>query len=103
MKFELEHDDIASIASMVADRLQPLLRAVQDHHIPDPIMDVKELAAHLRVKPTWVYKQVEYKTIPHFHAGRYPRFRRKEIDAWIKTLSVPDTAPPYPAMKIAKA
>lgn len=103
MKLELEHHDIASIASMVADRLQPLLGSRQDRHTPDPIMDVKELAAYLKVKESWVYKQVEYKTIPYFHAGRYPRFRQKEIDAWIKTQSVPETASPYPALKVAKS
>ena len=63
------------------------------------IMDVDELAAYLKVNSTWVYKQVQFKSIPHFHAGRYPRFKRKEIEAWILEQSMPITCAPFPKLK----
>lgn len=63
------------------------------------IMDVEELAAMLKVDKSWVYKQVQFKAIPHFHAGKYPRFKRKEIDAWIQEQSMPSTCSPYPKLK----
>jgi len=64
------------------------------------IMDVEEVAELLRVDKSWVYKQVQFKSIPHFHAGKYPRFKRKEIDAWIQEQSLPSTCPPYPKLKV---
>lgn len=63
------------------------------------IMDVEELAGLLKVNTSWIYKQIQFKSIPHFHAGKYPRFKRKEIDAWIQEQSVPSTCPPYPKLK----
>jgi excisionase family DNA binding protein len=101
MKIFLEKEDFDAIASSVAVQLQPLLKA-SNSHTPNPIMNVTELAEYLRVTTSWVYKQVQFKTIPHFHAGRYPRFRKKDIDTWIESQSVPDTAPAYPRMKAVK-
>ena len=66
----------------------------------DSIMSVQELADYLKVKPSWIYKQVQFKSIPFFYAGRYPRFKRKEIEAWIQEHSTPSTCPPYPKLKV---
>lgn len=100
MKIELEKEDIKAIALEVVEQLRPMF--VANSNVQNPIMDVSELADYLKVKPTWVYKQVEYKSIPHFHAGRYPRFKRKEIEAWVERQSIPDTVAPYPKMKVVK-
>lgn len=99
MKLELEQTDIHMIAASVVDAIRPLL-APQQGKPDELILDVKALAGYLKVDPSWVYKQVQFKSIPHFHAGKYPRFKRKEIDAWIKEQSKPSTCAPYPKLKL---
>ncbi len=54
----------------------------------DIIFDVKGLAEYLHVNPTWVYKQVSLKAIPYFKAGKFPRFKKKEIDKWTENKAV---------------
>jgi excisionase family DNA binding protein len=56
--------------------------------IQEEIFDVQELAAYLKVEVTWVYKQCYLKTIPYFKAGKYTRFKRAQIDSWIRDQEV---------------
>lgn len=99
MRLELEQQDTHAIARKVADLvLNELTGAVP----PGEIMDVDELAAMLKVKKDWVYKQVQFKSIPHFKAGKLTRFRRKEIVAWIAEQSIPSTKAAYPRLKSIK-
>jgi len=96
---EIQIDDID--VERIAIRIHSLLQgsAVSTKQTDSIIMDVDELAGHLRVEKSWVYKQVQLKSIPHFHAGRYPRFKRKDIDSWIIEQSMPSTCAPYPKLK----
>ena len=96
MRFEIDDNDIDRIASRLCNMIQGIVPAGKADSI---IMDVEELAALLKVEKSWVYKQVQFKSIPHFHAGKYPRFKRKEIDAWIQEQSMPSTCSPYPKLK----
>ncbi len=96
MIIQIEEQDIERIVSAVCSRLQGIVPAGKADSV---IMDVEELAAMLKVNTSWVYKQVQFKSIPHFHAGKYPRFKRKEIDAWILEQSMPSTCSPYPKLK----
>ena len=96
MRIELDDKDAELIALKVCSMLQGVVPAGKTDSI---IMDVEELAAMLKVKPTWIYKQIQFKSIPHFHAGKFPRFKRKEIDAWILEQSMPSTCSPYPKLK----
>ena len=50
----------------------------------DQLMTVAEVAAWLHVKPSWVYGKVATKEIPHLHVGRYPRFVRDDVAAWLR-------------------
>ena len=100
MKLELEQTDLQRIAEHVLDALRPLLAGTGKDKPVDAVMDVQALADYLKVAPTWVYKQVQFKSIPHFHAGKFPRFKRSEIDSWIKQNSTPSTCPPYPKLKM---
>jgi excisionase family DNA binding protein len=49
-----------------------------------PLMSVGEVASWLNVKPSWVYGKVAAREIPHVHVGRYPRFLRDEVEAWLR-------------------
>ena len=97
MEIQIDENDIERIAAKIHFLLQEA--PVSTKQIGSIIMDVEELAGHLRVEKSWVYKQVQLKSIPHFHAGRYPRFKRKDIDSWITEQSMASTCAPYPKLK----
>lgn len=97
MKFELEQSDVRMIAEHIYELIKPALTPVSDDK-DRLIMNVKELSEYLKVEQSWVYKQIQFKSIPHFHAGKYPRFRKREIDVWIRENSTPSTKVPYPKL-----
>ena len=98
MKFELEPQDIEEIAQRVITLLRPMLRENGEGSEKDTIFHVNGLAEYLHVDPSWVYKQVSMKTIPYFKTGKYPRFKKKDIDKWIES----QTARPIPPLKLVK-
>jgi len=97
MKFEIEPEDIEAIARRVVEIVKPLvLHQKQDEK--DVIFDVKGLSEYLRVNPSWVYKAVSLKTVPYFKAGKFPRFRKRDIDRWAENRAVR----PIPTLKMVK-
>lgn len=89
-KVDLNHQELASaVAGEVLKKLKPLLEKGSGE---DVIFDVKDLSEYLHLDESWVYKAVSQKTIPYFKCGVYNRFRKSEIDEWIKKRSVS----PYP-------
>jgi excisionase family DNA binding protein len=50
---------------------------------PSDLLTAEEVAALLRVTPAWVYAQTRRKRIPHLRLGRYVRYRREALDAWM--------------------
>lgn len=49
----------------------------------DTLMTAEELAALLQVTCSWVYAETRKQRIPHLRLGRYVRYRRSAIDAWM--------------------
>ena len=99
MKMELEPQDIQAIASQVVEMLRPLLAQKGKGEAEDRIFAVEALAEYLGVSPSWVYKQVSFKAIPYFKAGKHPRFRKAEIDRWIEIRTVK----PIPPLRMVKS
>ncbi|MDA8170486.1 MAG: helix-turn-helix domain-containing protein [Nitrospiraceae bacterium] len=87
MKNELEPQEIEAIAKRVAEILRPII-ARNGKSAEDMIFDVASLASYLQVDESWVYKQVSLKTIPHFKAGKYIRFKKSIIDKWSDEHSI---------------
>ena len=83
MRLELDTQDLESIASLVAERITPLLCKQTEE---DVIYNVEEVSVYLRVEKQWVYGRVHNNTIPHFKMGKYPRFRKHDIDLWLDQL-----------------
>ena len=50
----------------------------------DRLEDANEIAAYLGVPVTWVRAHTRAGYIPHVELGRYKRYRRSDVDAWIK-------------------
>jgi excisionase family DNA binding protein len=57
----------------------------------DTLLTIQDVADLLRVKVTWVYdrlRRTERDRIPGFRLGKYWRFRRAEVLAWLDTRKV---------------
>ncbi len=89
MKIELETGDIERIAKKVVEQLKPMFNNSHDSK-GDELMDVKSLANYLKVKESWVYEKIHTRDIPFHKAGKFPRFRRKHIDMWLRNPYHPD-------------
>lgn len=98
MKFEIEPQDIEAIAQRVSEIIKPMLTHHAGTNEKDFVFDVKGLSEYLHVNPSWVYKQVSLKAIPYFKAGKFPRFRKREIDKWTESKAVR----PIPSLKVIK-
>ena len=53
--------------------------------IHDRWLSVTEIAQHLGIKQDTVYKWINRRNFPAHKAGRLWRFRRSEVDEWVKT------------------
>jgi len=52
----------------------------------DGLLTADEVAALLQVTPAWVYAETRKRRIPHLRLGRYVRYRRSAIDAWMEEV-----------------
>jgi len=52
----------------------------------DQVITADEVAALLRMTPAWVYAETRRNRIPHMRLGRYFRYRRAAIEAWMSDL-----------------
>jgi excisionase family DNA binding protein len=50
---------------------------------PDRLLTASEVGALLQVNPRWVLEAARRNAIPHIRLGRYVRFRRVDIEAWL--------------------
>ena len=53
------------------------------------VMTVSEVAVYLRVNPQTVYRKAKAGELPALRIGRAIRFRRTELDEWMKTAVRP--------------
>lgn len=51
------------------------------------VMTVSEVAQYLRVNPQTVYRKAKAGELPAVRIGRAIRFRRSELDSWLKTIN----------------
>ncbi len=89
MKFEPEElNQLADAVSVkVLQRLKPLLSNKDNGKDRSNLLSVEDLAEYLGVEKDWVYSHI--KEIPHFKVGRFPRFRRKDVDRWLESNKPP--------------
>ena len=88
MKISLEDHDVKAIAMEICNMLSPVMKTQDAGREEDVVFDVPGLAEYLRVEHSWIYKQVQFKTIPYFKAGKYTRFKKTAIDRWIEAQAV---------------
>ncbi len=60
----------------------------------DKLLTADEVADLIRVTRAWVYAETRRNAIPHLRLGRYVRYRRSAIEAWMQAVERgPGTAP----------
>lgn len=47
------------------------------------LLDADEIAVYIGMTTDWVYREVRAGRLPHIRLGRYVRFRRESVDAWL--------------------
>lgn len=52
--------------------------------VNEELLTVEDVAPLLKVRPEWVYAAVRRGDFPHVKVGRYIRFTREQVDAWIR-------------------
>ncbi len=86
MELKIDDADVAKITTEIAEAvvkaLIPLLAQRQASPEED-FFDVPSLAAFLKVDASWIYQQVHNRKIPFYKVGKYTRFKRSEIEAWL--------------------
>ncbi len=103
MKVELNvnTDELVSrITQEVTKAIKPILskRITTD----DTIFTVETLSIYLTVSKQWVYERVRLEEIPHIKMGKFPRFKKSEIDIWLESLKIPAMQPLSAPLKIIK-
>ena len=52
----------------------------------DSLLTAEEVAALLQVTCSWVYAETRKRRIPHLRLGRYVRYRRSALEAWMEEM-----------------
>jgi len=60
----------------------------QESLATDDLLTADEVAQLLRMTPAWVYAETRRNRIPHLRLGRYCRYRRSAIEAWMCDLEM---------------
>lgn len=54
----------------------------------EPLLTVQQAAHLLSVRRRWIYDACAQREIPYIKVGRYTRFRRSELLAWLDARHV---------------
>lgn len=55
-------------------------------HGDDRLLTADDVAELMRVTRGWVYAETRRNALPHLRLGRYVRYRRSAIEAWMRTV-----------------
>ena len=102
MKTVLEEQDVQAIAKSVVEMLAPLLKSDTHRDGNDTIFKQEELAKYLKVSRSWIDQKISSKEIPFFKCGKYPRFRKYEIDKWVSKNTIYPVPPLLMVKKVKK-
>ncbi|HEV8421308.1 MAG TPA: helix-turn-helix domain-containing protein [Actinomycetota bacterium] len=48
------------------------------------LLTVEDAAAFLAVKVSWLYEAVRLGRVPSYRVGKFRRFRRSELEVWLR-------------------
>jgi excisionase family DNA binding protein len=100
INFEIDHKELVKdIAQEVIKSLKPNLKVKAED---DRLYSVKSLAKYLGVSDQWVYERIKFKEIPHIKIGKFPRFKKADINKWLEEQKVPAINPLSGVLKALK-
>ena len=88
------------ISKEVIKTIKPLMTENKEKN--DFLFTVKSLANYLGVSTQWVYERVHLKEIPYIKIGKFPRFRKSDIDQWLDAQKIPAMNPLTRSLKAVK-
>ena len=59
---------------------------MEEHHKEEELLTVKELSKYLKVDQMTIYQWANKGVIPSLKAGKQWRFRKSEVDEWMKSI-----------------
>lgn len=93
-------DLVKEITQEVIKAMKPLLANGRTEE--DRLFTVKTLAQYLEVSPQWVYERVHLKEVPYIKMGKFPRFKKSDVDRWMDTYKMPAMNPLSRPLKAIK-
>ncbi|MDO8136761.1 MAG: excisionase family DNA-binding protein [Candidatus Brocadiales bacterium] len=93
MRLDFNQEDLTSLAQALAPvlikELRSLLQARGTGQDGDTIFTVETLSEYLHVPKSKIYELTHLKSIPYFKVGKFPRFRKVDIDSWLRETYTP--------------
>jgi len=96
-KLNIPEEFADRIAERVLEHLKPYITATNKKE-DDTIFTIDELAQYLKVDKNWIYQRTRFHEIPYIKKGKYCRFKKSAIDAWLNQ----DAIRPLPSSTIRK-
>jgi excisionase family DNA binding protein len=62
--------------------------------LAEPLLDTAVAARLLSVRPSWIYEAVRAGRIPHLKIGRHIRFLRSDLEDWVVSRRIGESAAP---------
>ena len=78
------------------EMIRPIIKGSSEDKRDETVLNQDELAKYLKVSRSWVDQKISQNEIPYFKVGKYPRFKKAEIDGWVRKKTVM----PVPPLKI---
>ena len=101
MRIEIDNTELINdIVKKVVDEIKPLLDG--EITTEDILFSVDTLAKYLQVSKQWVYERVRLNEIPYMKMGKFPRFRKSEIDNWLDKMGIPAIQPLSNELKMVR-
>ncbi len=90
VKIEINDNTLVDeIVKRVSEQLKPLITNTNSSK-GNELMTVEEVSNYLKVKTSFIYDKVHKREIPFHKCGKFPRFRKKFIDIWLKNPYSPE-------------
>jgi excisionase family DNA binding protein len=100
LKIDLDVEQLGKeIGKFLLMELPPLL---SHNDQGETLLTKQGLAEYLEVSESWINDRIRDKEIPHIKLGHHVRFNEKEINQWLKSLSMPVINPRQAKLKTFK-
>lgn len=94
MIIQIDDTDVERIATKVCSMLAGVVPAGSGKQVDnESILDIDGLCLLLGMSKKWVYDRIAEKSLPHFKLGHVLKFRKKEVEKWLRLFDVPAVRP----------